>query len=125
MRKQTIWMMIKFLSYKINSSKEGQKSVMSAIINVSHLDMCTSYGETPCFAGHYISIAQEHKMRNATDNKSIRYFAYKKYIHDTYGILGKGQRIKLPYCVETSLKLSFPNEDETPFVGFQDSSAEY
>ena len=73
---------------------------MNAIDNVLNLQMCSSCGETPCVASNYIQIAQDYKSNHAKDNKSTHYFAYQKYIRDTYGILGKGQRVKLPHCVE-------------------------
>ena len=98
---------------------------MNAIDNVLNLQMCSSCGETPCVASNYIQIAQDYKSNHAKDNKSIHYFAYQKYIRDTYGILGKGQCVKLPHCVESALKSSFPNKDEALFVGFRDSSIDY
>ena len=98
---------------------------MSTVNNVPNMQMCSSCGETPCVASNYAKLAQDCKTSNAKDNKSTRYFACKKHIRDTHAILGKGQRVKLLYCVESSLKASFPNEDETPFVGFRGSIADY
>ena len=42
-------------------------------------------------------------------NNKIRYFLYQSFIKQHYGILGYGNRVKLPECVINGIKNTFPD----------------
>ena len=50
-------------------------------------------------------------------NKAKRYFLYKQYILERYGVLGRGKQIKLPLCIESKIKETYP-DPTGEYVGF-------
>ena len=93
---------------------------MSSSFNEASIVMCPVCGNTPCIAPSCIAAGKMRKIQHGKDNKSVRYFRCNICTRDTYGALGKGQRIQLPSCVESMIKDHFPNEGNDPFAGFRD-----
>ena len=82
---------------------------------------CSGCGYTPC-AGHRLcSIGIDYKAHTGNHNKAVRFQLYKMHIRETYGVLGRGQRIPLPHCVDAMIKEKFPNEDGSACVGFKEA----
>ena len=62
--------------------------------------MCSQYAESPCTAMQYVQLGRDYKFRVGANNKSTRYRVCATFIKNKYGILGRGQRVGLPHCVE-------------------------
>ena len=94
----------------------------------SATSFCSLCSLDPCFnvrfRAQYIERARQYKIRIGSTNKKIQFYLYRVITKDRFGTLGRGVRVRLPRCMENSIKMSFPNKDETPFVGFQDSNQE-
>ena len=100
----------------------------SASSNASEISICSHCGSHPYytsnFAEQYIERGRLYKLRTGGSNKKTRFYLYQLITKDRHGPLSRGMRIRLPQCIELHIKRSFPNEDKTPFVGFQESNAE-
>ena len=48
-------------------------------------------------------------------------FLHRLITRERLGVLGRGFRVRLPKCIELWVKRMFPNEDNSPFVGFRES----
>jgi hypothetical protein len=57
--------------------------------------------------GYVVEIASDNKVRN----KTIRFSLYRMFTYEKYGCLGKGNRMKIPDCVEGKVKELFPELD--------------
>jgi hypothetical protein len=57
--------------------------------------------------GYVMEILSDNKVRN----KTIRFSLYRMFTYEKYGCLGKGNRMKIPDCVEGKVKELFPELD--------------
>ncbi len=48
---------------------------------------------------------------NHVSNNKIRFSMYRMFTYEKFGCLGKGNRIKIPDCVESKIKELFPELD--------------
>lgn len=85
--------------------------------------LCDECGFTPCewIKNHvtlqnYADILPEHFLP-----RQKRHLMYRHYVHLHYGYLGKGIRVRTPFCVERQIKMMFPEENANDFVGFMDA----
>ena len=99
---------------------------------------CYTYGKTPCEwleFGTPALDAIEHKFNVETaieqgymvevetgkrvPNNRIRFSFYQMFTYEKFGHLGRGNRIKIPSCVEDVIKEKFPDLDGnyTNFIG--------
>ncbi len=98
--------------------------------------VCWICGGTPCDWTEYSTEVMEHidsKFPLSSDgthhidaitkqvvpNQKIRFVLYKTFTYLRYGHLGRGVCIPLCACVESKVKELFPNEEGTPYTGFQ------
>jgi hypothetical protein len=65
--------------------------------------------ETAKSAGHCIAKSNGDEV----PNNKVRFMCYRYFIYEKYGHLGKGNRMKLPDCVEKKIKEEFPSLDGT------------
>lgn len=90
--------------------------------------VCEICGGTPCdwiFLGDDIihKVKQEidlnKNIRNIVmSNKEIRKEAYKTYVYEKYGFLGKGNRVKCPDCVTESIHKMWPDPNNE-YMGYK------
>ena len=87
--------------------------------------ICSNCGVDSCFVQmygqRYMDRARRYKLRTGNDNKRTR-FLYRLITRERLGVLGRGFRVRLPKCIELWVKRMFPNEDNSPFVGFRESN---
>jgi hypothetical protein len=53
----------------------------------------------------------EMQFGNQFQNNKIRFTCYRLFTYEKFGHLGKGNRVKLPVCVEAKIKTLFPSVD--------------
>ena len=53
----------------------------------------------------------EMQSGNQFQNDKIRFTCYRLFTYEKFGHLGKGNRVKLPVCVESKIKTLFPSLD--------------
>ena len=53
----------------------------------------------------------EMQSGNQFQNDKIRFTCYRLFTYEKFGHLGKGNRVKLPVCVEAKIKTLFPSVD--------------
>ena len=82
---------------------------------------CSGCGDTPCSGYRLCSFGLEYKARTGNDNKAVRFKLHQKYTRETCGVLGRGQRIPIPLCIDAMIKEEFPNEDGSEHVGFKEA----
>ena len=68
------------------------------------LQICSGCGSTPCQGNYLIDVGHTYKARTGNDNKAVRFHLHSLFIRDTYGVLGRSNRITLPPCVERKIK---------------------
>ena len=64
--------------------------------SIDDLNICSGCGNTPCKGYRLIKIGRDFKASTDNDNKAVRYNMHKKYTYETFGILGRAQRVSLP-----------------------------
>jgi hypothetical protein len=53
----------------------------------------------------------ETQSGNQFQNDKIQFTCYRLFTYEKFGHLGKGNRVKVPVCVESKIKLLFPSLD--------------
>lgn len=89
------------------------------------LEMCTYCGGTPC---SWIELKDEVIQKTIQDlcfeesktNNQARKLAYRRYIFDRYGYVGKGMRIQLPHCVMSGIRSVWPDANGK-YMGFKEA----
>lgn len=83
---------------------------------------CVVCGGSPCdwtnFSPEVIEEMEMHKIRGKT-NKQIRHVGYKKFIFEKYGIVGQGNRIPCPDCVQSKIRELYPEANESDYTNYQ------
>jgi len=93
-------------------------------------EVCYLCGKTPCeWVDHGLPALEEIKKKFYIDNAAIdgfvleilsgkhvpnnhmRFTCYKCFTYEKFGHLGRGNRVKLPICVESKIKELFPSLD--------------
>ena len=85
----------------------------------SLLQICAGCRITPCQGTCFITAGHECKARKGNDNKAVHFYLRSLPIRDTYGVLGRGNRIPLLPCVERKIKCNFPNENGEEHAGLR------
>lgn len=61
---------------------------------------------------------REHFLKVAVDNSKMRYLAYRAFVTMLTGLeLGKHRRYRLPACVVSAIRCSYPDPDSR-YTGF-------
>lgn len=86
--------------------------------------MCHHWGKLPCVVHRdgefYYDKAEAYKLRTGSTNRQVRFYLYRLFVRRTYGVLGRGHRVRLPRCYEQYVKIMYPNTDGSDFVGYRD-----
>ncbi len=64
---------------------------------------------TACKAGYVLECSNGDKVLN----KTVRFTFYKLITYEKFGHLGRGNRVKIPDCVENKVKALFPELDSS------------
>lgn len=81
--------------------------------------LCQFCNEAVCIEEDlYREIVEIGKLHHSMEktNKQIRYQIYRYYIHRIHGTTGKGNRIKIPDCVNNIIKDLYPSETYTGYI---------
>ena len=83
---------------------------------------CVICGGTPCdwtnFSPDVIEEMEKCK-RNGKSNRQMRHAGYRRFIKEKYGIVGEGNRIPCPDCVQSETRKMYPEENENDYTNFQ------
>jgi hypothetical protein len=96
--------------------EEGEEELMKPA--PATCDLC---GQAPCdweLFGEQIWEECNSMKEEGSDNKAVRYHAYKLYTSLRHGILRRYDRRPLPVCVRGEIMDSWPDPDHV-YVGFQ------
>ena len=98
---------------------------MQQIIEESdQTNVCSFCGFSPCFlerhGERHMERARRCELRTGNENKNVRFHLHKLIIRDRFGVLGNGNRVSLPRCMERCIKGRHPNEDGSVFIGHQE-----
>ena len=89
-------------------------------------EACTKCGRSPCLVANVgnklIDKGWRLKQKNSLQNKQVRFRLHRRFAHLIYGVLGLGNRVPPPKCIEQIIKDNFPNEDGAAFVGHKPRS---
>ena len=92
--------------------------------SVGHTDYCCVCENEPCLVvdldGMLMAMLQEY--RDDKTHKEIRYLMYTNSIFRLHGRLGKGNRRKLPTCVEDKIRSLAPDDEYKGFVPSQEGT---
>ncbi|KAI0560203.1 hypothetical protein FGB62_121g018 [Gracilaria domingensis] len=85
---------------------------------------CRRCGRTPCYwvqFGSYVveTISEKFPIADSSQNNEARKCAYKNYIYERYGFMGKGNRIQIPHCVLEGIRSMWPDAAGT-YMGYRD-----
>ncbi len=69
----------------------------------------TNLGTALAIDGYVLEIS----LGKHVPNNHMRFTCYKCFTYEKFGHLGKGNRVKLPICVESKIKDLFPSLDGT------------
>ena len=83
--------------------------------------VCLYCGDKPCF---WISMKDDivsSTIRNVDNylkpNSYFRKRAYQIYVFHKYGRLGKGNRVRVPFCVLEGVRSVWPESDSNNYMG--------
>ena len=90
--------------------------------------MCDVCGGTPCdwsvYGSHLVSEVvlmyeedPDKDVDNPVDNQYKRKSAYRYYIYEKHGFLGKGKRVRIPPCVLDRIRAMWPDENND-YIGY-------
>ena len=87
-------------------------------------NICSFCEVSHCFVqrhrDRHMAIACRCKLRAGNENRRVRYYMCRRIARDRFGVLGNGNRVRVPRCMELHIKRMCPNEDGSSFVGYQD-----
>ncbi len=121
----------------LNDENEMEASV-SSVNQSSSFVGCENCNQLPCewtengpsilqhieneYLGRYVdekgNIVDEKDGVDIIGNKQLCFIAYSAYTSLKHGYLGKCNRVKVPHCVECSIRVNFP-DDNNVYVGFK------
>ena len=82
---------------------------------------CTKCGNSPCLVwligADLLQDGERHKRSNDAGNRQVRFRLCRSFTRQMHGVLGKGNRVPMPKCIENMIKSKFPNEDGSDFAG--------
>ena len=94
------------------------------------MNSCKACESDPClWIEHHesvlseIEIFKEEKVAKgeACPNNVCRKHGYRHFSLLIYGHLGKGQRVKLPGCIEEGVRSKYPNQSGKAYMGYKQS----
>ena len=70
--------------------------------------------------GIFMKRAHLCKLRTGNENKSVRFHLCRLITRECFCVLGNGNRVRLPRCMERYIKGMHPNEDGSVFDGHKE-----
>ena len=94
------------------------------------MSWCNICESEPCLFDKHIqyvlseveSVKEEYATVNGQQcpNNLCRKTCYRQFSQMVNGHLGKGNRVRLPQCIEDRVRLQFPNESGRDYLGFRE-----
>ena len=66
---------------------------------------------------------RRYQLRAGYSNRAVQFHLHRIRVRKIHGTLCQGSRVRIPKCMGCLIKRRLPNNDISPFVGFQESSS--
>lgn len=87
--------------------------------------VCHHCGDKPCFWKQYkeelVNSISSNDTSQDEKNNLYRKKAYQLYVSMKYGKLGRGNRVKIPFCVQSGIRSVWPERSPENYMGFKDN----
>jgi hypothetical protein len=107
------------LEKKATKEDDNSETIMCAVCGGTHCDWIV-YEDEIISEVELMYDKDPQKGQGNTENRCIRKSAYRYYIYEKHGFLGKGNRIQIPSCVLDRIRVKWPESDGN-YMGYRSS----